>query len=63
MWISKRGWHAALLTSHDMKTTKKVLKVGRDQTAFLTDVSKGFDCLLHDLLITKLHAYGVKKCL
>ena len=27
--------------------------------ALLTDRSKSFDCLNHDLLIAKLHAYGL----
>ena len=40
---------------------KKALDERKVAGAVLTDLSKAFDCLSHDLLIAKLHAYGFEK--
>ena len=40
---------------------RKALDEKKVVGAVLTDLSKAFDCLPHDLLIAKLHAYGFEK--
>ena len=36
----------------------KNMDTGGSSTALLTDLSKAFDCIVHDFLIAKLKVYG-----
>ena len=57
MWLSKRFKYSVLLISYDRKN-KKILDNNENCGLLLTDLSKAFDCVKHDLLIAKLHAYN-----
>ena len=42
-----------------LETWKEANDNNKAFRALLTDLSKVFNCLSHDLLIAKLHAYGL----
>ena len=44
-----------------VETWRKALHDNKVAGAILTDLPKAFDCLSHELLITKLEAYGCDK--
>ena len=59
------GFRKGFSTQHCLLAMIEKLRKSLDSrgasAALLTDISKAFDCLPHDLLIAKLHAYGIKE--
>ena len=57
----RRGYNAQHFLITLIEEWKKIVDSGGAFGALLTDLSKAFDCLLHELLIAKLDAYDIDK--
>ena len=61
--IFQCGFHKKYSTQHALisviERQKKILNKGGTFGALLTDLSKAFDCMTHDLLIAKFHALNL----
>ena len=55
----RKGYSAQQCLISFVDTWKKAIDKGEMFGALLTDLSKAFDCISHELLIAKLHAYGL----
>ena len=54
----RQGLRAQYCLISMIEKWKKSVDKGKTFAALLTDLSKAFDCLPHDLIIAKLNAYG-----
>ena len=54
----RKGFSTQNCLLYMIENWKESLDQGGHYGALLTDLSKAFDCIMHDLLITKLQAYG-----
>ena len=56
----RKGFNGQQCLIGMIEKAKRIMDESGHFSAFLTDISKAFDCLPHDLLIRKLDAYGFK---
>ena len=56
-----KGFNAQHCLLAMIEKWRKTLDKGEETGAVLTDLSKAFDCIDHNLLIAKLDAYGFEK--
>ena len=54
----RKGFNTKNGLLYMIENWKESLDQGDHYGALLTDLSKAFDCIMHDLLIAKLQAYG-----
>ena len=55
----RKGFNSQQCLLSMIEKWRRSLDSGGHVGAFLTDLSKAFDCIKHELLIAKLHAYGL----
>ena len=54
----RKGYNTQHAFMRLLDKLNKSIDKGRKTGVFMMDLSKAFDCISHDLLIAKIHAYG-----
>ena len=58
----RKGYSTQHCLLYMLETLRKALDKGYITGVLLTDLSRAFDCIAHELLIEKLYAFGFYKC-